>query len=346
MLRREGYAGSLTMISADADPPIDRPNLSKDFLAGNAPDDWMPLRPDDWYARAAHRPAAEHARAVDRRPARQVVLADGAAHAVRRAAARHRRRAGAAGGAGRRAAARCTTCAASPTAARSSAQAASAQARAGDRRELHRPRGGRVAARARHSRCTSSRPRRCRWSACSGRSSARFVRGAARGARRGVSPGHDAVTQWMGRRVTLADGSALRGRPRSSPAWACGRGSRWPSRPGWPSTAASVVDEYLQTSAPGIFAAGDIARWPDPHTGERIRVEHWVAGERQGQVAARNMLGGASASTPSVLLEPALRCGDPVRRPRRAMGRVEIDGSLDARDCSVRYCLAGKSSPW
>ena len=50
MLRREGFAGSLTMISAEADPPIDRPNLSKDFLAGNAPADWMPLRPEGWYA--------------------------------------------------------------------------------------------------------------------------------------------------------------------------------------------------------------------------------------------------------------------------------------------------------
>lgn len=52
MLRRREFRGSIIMLSSDAAAPVDRPNLSKDYLAGSAPEDWMPLRPDSFYDEA------------------------------------------------------------------------------------------------------------------------------------------------------------------------------------------------------------------------------------------------------------------------------------------------------
>jgi nitrite reductase/ring-hydroxylating ferredoxin subunit len=52
MLRQQDYRGSIVMFSNEAAAPVDRPNLSKDYLAGSAPEDWLPLRPDDFYVEA------------------------------------------------------------------------------------------------------------------------------------------------------------------------------------------------------------------------------------------------------------------------------------------------------
>ena len=75
-MRQEGYAGPITLLSADAAPPCDRPNLSKDFLAGTAQDDWIPLRPHDFYAKHLIDPHELRVAAVE--PAsRAALLADG-----------------------------------------------------------------------------------------------------------------------------------------------------------------------------------------------------------------------------------------------------------------------------
>jgi NADPH-dependent 2,4-dienoyl-CoA reductase/sulfur reductase-like enzyme/nitrite reductase/ring-hydroxylating ferredoxin subunit len=103
------------------------------------------------------------------------------------------------------------------------------------------------------------------------------------------------------------------------------------------------VNSRLQTSDPDIFAAGDIARWPDRHTGENIRVEHWVVAQRQGQLAAANMLGHNEAFT----MVPFYWTKH-FDLSIRFIGHAEkwdetlVEGDLAHRDGLVRFRRAGR----
>ena len=289
--------GSITIVDPDRDAPYDRPNLSKDYLAGNAPEEWIPLHPPAFYqehgielrrgpkvvgdrCRRAHRVRLDDGTEL---PYGALLLATGAspvrldpaleAGPPRGALSAHASRTAGSIVAAAREGGRAVVLGASFIGLE---VAASLRARKIDVHVVapdERPLDARDGPRARRP-----DPRR------------------ARGAGRGLSPG---PARPEGRRtatVTLENGERL-----AADLLVAGIGVRpnleLAEAAGLALDRGVVVNERLETSAPGIFAAGDIARWPDPHTGERIRVEHWVVAERQGQAAARNMLGAREPST-------------------------------------------------
>jgi NADPH-dependent 2,4-dienoyl-CoA reductase/sulfur reductase-like enzyme len=99
-----------------------------------------------------------------------------------------------------------------------------------------------------------------------------------------------------------------------------------------------TVNACLETSVPGIYAAGDIARWPDPHSGQNIRVEHWVVAECQGQTAARNMLGQREVFD-AVPFFWSQHYDVPINYIGHAerWDQITVEGEVKAKDCLLRY---------
>ena len=334
MLRRDGFEGNITMLSADDALPYDRPNLSKDFLAGTAPEDWIPLRSAEFYekkkidVRLGARVASIDA------PGRTLLLTDGGRFefdALLLATGAHPVRLDIPGSDLPKlrylrtlddsraliAKAKDAKCVAVIGASFIGLETAAAL----------RERGLEV-----HVIGPQARP----LERVLGPELGDMVK--AIHEEHGVKFHFGTSAAFIDERgVTLKSGERI-----DADLVVAGIGVRpdveLAEQAGLTVDNGILVDAYLQTSAPGIFAAGDIARWPDPHTGASIRVEHWVVAERQGQTAARNILGRGESfeAVPffwSQHYDVAIRYVDHAER----WDRLQIDGDPRARDCEVSY---------
>jgi apoptosis-inducing factor 3 len=337
MLRREGFGGTLTMFSSDDSEPCDRPNLSKDYLAGNAPEDWIPLRPPEFYREAK----------IDLQLRTEVTAIDPKSREVKLAGGKSIRFDKLLLATGAEPVRLPLPGANAPHVLRSLADSRAIIAATKDARRAvvigASFIGLEVAAslRARKLEVHVVAPERVVMERVLGPQFGAFVKK--------LHEEHGVVfhleetaTAIEPKRVVLKSGKTLDAdfvvagvgvKPRIELA----------ERAGLKIDRGVVVDEYLQTSAPDIFAAGDIARWPDPHTGAPLRIEHWVVAERQGQAAAKNML-GAKQRFAEVPFFWSQHYDVPINYIGHAekWDKIEIDGNIDARDCLVRYRRDGK----
>ena len=287
MLRREGFGGGVTVISADESAPYDRPNLSKDYLAGTAPEEWMPLRPPEFYmSHNIDLRLRTDATAIDV-AGQRVMLASGEAVAYTKlliATGAEPVRLEVPGG---------NLPHVRTLRSLADSRAIIADAKPGSRAVIVGASfiGLEAAAALRqrqvevHVVAPEARP----MERVLGPAMGDFIRG--------LHESHGVVFH-LARTVAAIDAQTVQvsdGTRIEADLVVVGIGVRprvvLAEKAGLALDRGVLVDEYLETSARGVFAAGDIARWPDAYSGERLRIEHWVVAERQGQCAARNMLG-------------------------------------------------------
>ena len=339
-LRRGGYGKPLTLLGAEATPPVDRPNLSKDYLAGTAPEEWMTLRDEDFFKRngvqlglgarvvkidvAAKRIHLEDGSdreygalvlTTGAQPNRLPIPGADAPHVftVRTLADSRGIIAKAAGA--KRAVVLGASFIGLEVAASLRARGLEVHVVGKEKVPLAHVMGEAVGALVKKVHEEHGVTFHLESTTASIDATSVTLHG-------GKRLEADLVVMGVGVKpdVALAEGAGL----------TLDRGI--------------VVDEHLRTSAKDVWAAGDVARWPDPRTGEKIRVEHWVVAERMGQIAARNLLGGN------------LRC-DLVPffwsahhdltihyvGHAESWDRIDVAGSLDARDAAVAYRKGDKT---
>jgi apoptosis-inducing factor 3 len=338
-LRRARFQGSIVMLSNEDVSPIDRPNLSKDYLAGTAPEEWVPLRPDSFYSEHdIELRLNTNVSAIDVR-ARDVVLADGSkvpydrlllatgAEPVRLTIP----------GADQphvhtlRTLADCRAIIARAKTARSAVVLGSSFI------------GLEVAASLRglgidvHVVAPGKRP----MERILGPEMGDFVRA--------LHEEHGVIFH-LGNTAMAIDGNEVRlkdGGTLTADLVVTGLGVRprieLAERAGLTIDRGVAVNAWLETNVPEILAAGDIARWPDPHSGEMIRVEHWMVAERQGQIAALNMLGHREKYT-DVPFFWSQHYDVQINYVGHAekWDELTVDGDIASKDCLLRFKRDGR----
>jgi len=338
-LRKEGYGGRIVLIGPEPDLPYDRPNLSKDYLAGNAPEEWIPLRPRDFYdEQRIELLLGTPVTAID--PQAKTVTLEG----------------------GRTLGWGALVLATGAEPIRLSIPGFDLphvhllRSLADSRAIIDKAKGAKravvlgasfigleaaAALRTRGLDVTVAAPEDRPLGRVMGPDLGDFIRGLheEHGVvfKLGTKPAAITASE-----VRLDNGESLPAdlvvagigvRPRVALAEAAGLAV----------DNGVVVDEHLRTSTPGIWAVGDIARWPDPYSGERIRIEHWVVAERQGQAAARQILGQMERfdAVPffwSQHYDVAINyVGHAVK-----WDSADLDGSLAERSATVTFRTAGR----